>query len=215
MRAAQGTGLPERARNMAGRTCPICGKVLRSGSEEAMSAHQRESQSCRPQANRSDSTSVKALEAKLASVVAEGKALGMGSGTFEQSEKNAALQKELEKQLREARRDSKADKQAIRQLAQNSMSAASWTQGVLDGDSKYVKGEAGVEQRLAAETVGLVTADQFREKRERLESEEAEKRQREEADERDAAEKEKQRRRAKKAKREQQERRGLSFVEDE
>ena len=76
MRAAQGTGLPERARNMAGRTCPICGKVLRSGSEEAMSAHQRESQSCRPQANRSDSTSVKALEAKLASVIAEGKALG-------------------------------------------------------------------------------------------------------------------------------------------
>ena len=172
-----------------------------------MSAHQRESQSCRPQASRSDSTSVKALEAKLASVVAEGKALGMGSGTFEQSEKNAALQKELEKQLRQARRDSKADKQAIRQLAQNSMSAASWTQGVLDGDSKYVKGESGVEQRLAAETVGLVTADQFREKRERLESEEA--------DERDAAEKEKQRRRAKKAKREQQERRGLSFVEDE
>ena len=60
--------MPERARNMAGRTCPICGKVLRSGSEEAMSAHQRESQSCRPQANRSDSTSVKALEAKLAPI---------------------------------------------------------------------------------------------------------------------------------------------------
>ena len=104
----------------------------------------------------------------------------------------------------QARKDSKADKKAIKQLAANSMSAASWTQGVLDGDSKYVRAEEGVEQRLAASTVGLVTADQFREKRLALEEEAQE-----------AEEAQRRRRQAKKAKREQEQRRGLSFVEDD
>ena len=196
-------------------SCPICGKLLRSGSDEAMSAHQRESQSCYPKAGKSDSSVVKALEARLASVIAEGKALGSGSGTFEQTERNAAERVEVEQLLKQARKDSKADKKAIKQLAANSMSAASWTQGVLDGHNKYVRAEEGVEHRLAAETIGLVTADQFREKRMALEEEALEKRQREEAAAREADEVQRRRRQAKKAKREQEERRCLSFVDDD
>ena len=180
-----------------------------------MSAHQRESQACRPRSGQGDSSTVKTLEAQLAGVIAEGKRLGMGTGTFEESEKNAALRKDIEGQLRVARKDSKADKRAIKQLAESSMSAASWTQGVLDGDAKYVKGESGLEQQLAAETVGLVTAEQFRQRREKLEVDAAEKRVREEWEEREAAEQTRKRRQAKKAKREQQERRGLSFEEVE
>ena len=214
-------GTPVRTRvecaplSMGGRTCPICGKVLRSGAEEAMSAHQRESQQCHPRSGQGESSSVKMLEAKLADVIAEGKKLGMGSGTFDESEKNAALRKVVESELKSARKDSKADKRAIKELAQSSMSAASWTQGVLDGDAKYVKGESGLEQQLAADTVGLVTAEQFRERREKLETAAAEKRGREESDGQEAVEQARKRRQAKKAKREQQERRGLSFEEDE
>ena len=103
-----------------------------------MRAHQRESQACTPRSGPGDSSTVKALEAKLAEVIAEGKKLGTGGCTFDESEKNAALRREVERSLKEARRDSKADKRAIKQLAESSMSAASWTQGVLDGDAKYV-----------------------------------------------------------------------------
>ena len=199
---------------MGSRQCAICGKLLKSGSEEAMVAHQRESQSCFPKAGRSDSEKVKRLEARLAAVIAEGKALGEGRGTFEESEKNVAERAEVERQLKQARKDTKADKQAIKQLAQDSLSA-SWTQGVLDGDAKYVKGEDGIESKLAAETIGLVTADQFREKKKALEAEAAEKRCREAEEAAGAAAAQRKRKEAKRAKREQQERRGLSFVEDD
>lgn len=180
-----------------------------------MSAHQRESQACTPRSGPGDSSTVKALEAQLVVVIAEGKKLGTGGCTFDESEKNAALRREVERSLKEARRDSKADKRAIKQLAESSMSAASWTQGVLDGDAKYVKGESGLEAQLAADTVGLVTAEQFRERREKLEVDAVEKRGREEEEEREAVEQTRKRRQAKKAKREQQQRRGLSFEEPE
>ena len=114
-----------------------------------MRAHQRESQTCRPRSGPGDSSTVKALEAKLAEVIAEGRKLGTSGCTVDESEKNEELRREVERSLKEARRESKVDKRQIKQLAESSMSAASWTQGVLDGDSKYVKGEAGVEQRLA------------------------------------------------------------------
>ena len=181
-----------------------------------MRAHQRESQTCRPRSGPGDSSTVKALEAKLAEVIAEGKKLGSGGCTLDESEKNEALRREVERSLKEARRDSKAEKRQIKQLAESSMSAASWTQGVLDGDTKYVKGETGLEAQLAAETVGLVTAEQFRERREKLEAEAVEKRGREEEEEREAVEQMRKRRLAKKAKREQQEKAKLSFeAEDE
>ena len=181
-----------------------------------MRAHQRESQTCKPRSGQGDSSAVKALEAKLAEVIAEGKKLGTSGCTFDESEKNEELRRRVERSLKEARRESKVDKRQIKQLAESSMSAASWTQGVLDGDTKYVKGETGLEAQLAAETVGLVTAEQFRERREKLEAEAVEKRGREEEEEREAVEQMRKRRLAKKAKREQQEKAKLSFeAEDE
>ena len=80
----------------------------------------------------------------------------------------------------------------------------------------YLPEHAGLEAQLAAETVGLVTAEQFRERREKLEAEAVEKRGREEEEEREAVEQMRKRRLAKKAKREQQEKAKLSFeAEDE
>jgi FtsZ-binding cell division protein ZapB len=76
------------------------------------------------------------------------------------------------------------------------------------GDGRFAKAEENVEQALAAQTVGLVSAEDFRERREAIEAESAGKREREERERRE-------RKQAKKAKREQQERRGLSFVEDD
>ena len=73
---------------------------------------------------------------------------------------------------------------------------------------RFAKAEENVEHRLAQQTVGLVTAEDFRSKREAIETEEAGKREREE-------EERLRKKQKKKAKREQQERRGLSFVEDE
>lgn len=181
-----------------------------------MSAHQRESQSCRPKLGRDESATVKALEERLASVIAEGKTIGLSSGSYEQSQRNEAERAELERQLKQARKDQKADKRAIKELASKSMSAASWTQGVLEGDARYAKAsESGVEARLAAETIGLVTADAFRQKREALEAEDVAKRRREEDEERNAAEAERKRKAARKAKREREERRGLSFDVEE
>lgn len=199
------------------RQCPVCGKLLRSGSEAAISAHQRESQSCRPKAGRDESSTVKALEERLASVIAEGKTIGLSAGSFEQSQRNEAERAEIEWKIKQARKDQKADKRAIKELAARSMSAVSWTQGVLEGDARYAKAsEDGVETRLAAETVGLVTADAFRQKREELEADNVAKRRREEDEERNAADAERKRKAARKAKREREERRGLSFdVEDE
>lgn len=200
------------------RACPICGKLLRSGSADAIAAHQRESQSCRPVAGRNESATVKALDERLASVIAEGKAEGGGSGSFEQSQRIEAERAEIERQIKQARRQQKDDKLAIKELASKSMSTASWTQSVLEGvDARYTKAsDSGVEARLAAETVGLVTADAFRQKRSTLEADDVAKRRREEDEERNAAGVERKRKAARKAKREREERKGLSFdVEDE
>ena len=136
------------------------------------------------------------------------------SGSFEEIEKNVAQRKEAEQALKRARAEASSEKRAIKDLAANSMSAAAWTASLstaLNGggdDGRFSKAEDSVEQALAAQTVGLVSAEAFREKRQALEEEAAQKRQREE-------EERVQRKAAKKAKKEKQERRGLSFVEDD
>ena len=85
-----------------------------------------------------------------------------------------------------------------------------WPSSALQGrgDDRFARAEENIEHRLAQQTVGLVSAEAFREKREAVEAEEAGKREREEAARL-------QRKQAKKAKREQQEKRGLSFVEED
>ena len=125
---------------------------------------------------------------------------------------------EVEEELKRARKESKAEKTMVKTLAQESLSAASWTQSLAsafsgDGDQRFARGDDSLDQRLASETVGLVTAGAFREKRLALEAEVVAKREREEEIERERAAAEKQRRREKKQKREAQQRKGLSFEE--
>ena len=119
--------------------------------------------------------------------------------------------------MKQARKETKAEKQAIKDLAAASMSAAGWTQALLDGEeTRFAKAESNaVEQRLSAETVGLVSASDFREKRAALEAEATEKRVREEQEARDAVVEKQQRKKQKRQQREREERRGLSFVEDD
>jgi hypothetical protein len=88
---------------------------------------------------------------------------------------------------------------------------------VLGGEeARFDRAEGGmVEQALAAQTVGLVTSAEFRERREALEAEEAARGVREEEAERKAAQHRLEKKRARKRQREEQERRGLSFVEED
>ena len=132
--------------------------------------------------------------------------------------RGATERAETEEALKRARKDSKDEKKMVKTLAQESLSAASWTSSLAsafsgDGDQRFARGDDSLDQRLASETVGLVTADAFREKRLALEAEVVAKRQREEESERERAAAEKQRRREKKQKREAQQRKGLSFEE--
>ena len=185
-----------------------------------MAAHQRESSTCIPAPGKNEPKVVKDAEVALAAVIEEGRVLA-ASGSFEDQERNAAERKEAEAAVKRARAESKADKRAIKELAASSMSAASWTQSVAaviggGDDARFAKAEDGtVEHRLAAETVGLVSAEAFRERREALEAEEATKREREAEEEAEAAKRRLEKKKEKKRKREQQERRGLSFVEDD
>ena len=193
--------------------CDICGKVLKSSSIEAMEAHKRESQSCVPPPSKGNAPKqVKDAEDRLRDIIDEGHRLA-SSGSFEDIEANAAARREAEQTLKRVRNECKAEKRAIKDLAAASMSAAAWTSNLSSalsggGDDRFAKAEENVEHRLAQQTVGLVSAEDFRSKRVAIEAEEAGKREREEEERR-------QRKKAKKAQREQQERKGLSFVEDD
>ena len=64
---------------MAGRKCNICGKILRGHSDEALAAHQRESESCLS-STANATPAVARLEARLKEVIENGRKLGMGEG---------------------------------------------------------------------------------------------------------------------------------------
>lgn len=182
-----------------------------------MTAHQRESSTCAPALKSKNPTpNVKEAEESLAAAIEEGRRLET-LGSFEDVEKAARSRREAELRLKQARSDSKAEKRQIRELAASSLSAASWTKAVLGGEeARFDRAEGGmVEQALAAQTVGLVTSAEFRERREALEAEEAARGVREEEAERKAAQHRLEKKRARKRQREEQERRGLSFVEED
>ena len=206
------TGLARSVGYTSGK-CDVCGKVLKSSAPEAMEAHKRESSSCVPAPSKGNAPkAVRDAEERLRDVIEEGQRLAV-HGSFEEVERNTADRKEAEQALKRARSESKSEKRAIKDLAAASMSAAAWTSSLtsaLDGggDDRFAKAEDNVEQQLAAQTVGLVSAEAFREKREALEAETASKRAREE-------EEQLKRKKAKKKKLEQQQRRGLSFAEDD
>ena len=195
--------------------CSICGKVCKSA--EGVRQHQRESDKCRGGVSAHDSQEVKRLHTKVQALVDEGKKLGTGGGSFEATQQNARDVDEAEAALKQARTDSKADKKAVKKLAHESMSAANWTAAVLSGEeARFARAEEGsVESQLAAQTVGFVSAADFREKREAIEREEATKREREAAAEVEAAAAAKRRRKERKLQAERTERRGLSFTEED
>mmetsp|Transcript_5874 Transcript_5874/g.9856 ORF Transcript_5874/g.9856 Transcript_5874/m.9856 type:complete len:202 (+) Transcript_5874:286-891(+) len=191
--------------------CSICGKICKS--EAGVKQHQREADSCRLTAGSSDSQLVKQLDEKLQRVIEAGRSLGLGSGSFEETQRNNAEREELEAALRNARCESKNEGKRIKELACKSMDTSNWTKALLDGDQRFSKSEELLEARLAQETVGLVSTTAFREKRENLEKEDCEKHKRE----RENLEKEaaalKEQRKARKKQHEKQQRRGLSFDE--
>ena len=194
--------------------CNICGKMLKSSAPEAMEAHQRESSTCVPVQSKANAPkAVRDAEERLRTVIEEGHRLA-SSGSYEEVERNSAERKEAEQALKVVRNQSKSEKRFIKDLAASSMSAAAWTStlsSALNGggdDGRFAKADESVEHELAAQTVGLVSASSFREKREALEAEAATKREREEQERAERKQKKKQ-------KREQQERRGLSFAEDD
>ena len=208
---------------MTSGVCDMCGKVLKSSNPEAMAAHKRESSSCSLLSGGAPSknapAAVKKAEEALAEIIADGHRL-QAAGTFEELEQHAVKRKEAEQAVKKARSESKAEKAAIKQLAANSMSAANWTScltSALDGnadDGRFSKGESAIEERLASETVGLVTSAQFKEKREALAAEGARKREEEARAESEARAERARKKQEKKRKREAAERRGLSFAEE-
>ena len=193
--------------------CLICGKICKS--VDGVRQHQLMSDSCRPSVGARESHTVKQLHEKLERLVKEGKELGLGSGSFEQSEANAREQREVEAALRAARSDSKAEAKAIRKQAAASMSAASWTQSILEGDARFARAEESIDSRLAQETVGLVSGKDFAAKRVTLEHEQAQKRVRDAEAEAEAERERRERKERRKAKQEKRERRGLSFHEED
>ena len=146
--------------------CSICGKVCKSA--EGVRQHQRESDKCRGGVSANDAQEVKRLHTKVQALVDEGKKLGTGGGSFAATQQNARDVDEAEAAPKQARTDSKADKKAVKKLAHESMSAANWTAAVLSGEEAGVARaeEGSVESQLAAQTVGFVSAADFREKRE-------------------------------------------------
>jgi hypothetical protein len=181
-----------------------------------MAAHQRESQHCVP-TTKGATGKVAQLEGKLKEIIEHGRRLGTGKGgSFEEVQANLKARDEAEAELKAARQSSKDEKRAVKDLAQKSMSAAGWTQALLEGDARFSQAEEGVvEHRLAAETVGLVSSAAFRQKREELETEAIGKRKRDEEAERATRLEAVKQKKEKKIRREREQKRGLSFVEDD
>lgn len=199
-----------------GRTCDRCGKVLKGTTDEALKAHQRESESCRPRIGAGESSKIKELDNRLQFIIAEGRRISSEGGSFEEIEKNAKQRKAAEDALKEARDETKAEKKMLRALAEESLSASSWTESLKsavcgEGDARFERGDDAIDQKLAQETVGLVSAAAFREKRLAVEAQILAKHSYDKEAQLQREVDEKRKRREKKRKREQEQRRGLSF----
>ena len=72
-----------------GLMCGIFGKVLKGNTAAALLAHQQQSDTCRPRAGSNESSTIKALDEKLARLREEGRRLGTSGGSFDDSERNA------------------------------------------------------------------------------------------------------------------------------
>lgn len=93
------------------------------------------------------------------------------AGSFAEVEAHEAERKRLAALVKEARAEAKAEKKSIKGIASSSNDPSTWTKKLLDGDANFTSAEDGIERDLAQATVGLVSASDFRETKERLERE--------------------------------------------
>lgn len=144
---------------------------------------------------------------------AEGRDAECGEGEVQA---NLRQRQETEAALKAARKNTKDEKKLVKNLAKKSMSVEGWTQALLDGDARFSCAQEGlVEERLTAQTVGLVSGAAFRQKREQLEAEAARKRAHEEDKEQEKKSALHMKNKQRKLKREQEQKRTLSFTDDD
>ena len=125
-------------------------------------------------------TRLKALEEQLANLHKKGGERneyvgGFGGGhlhaeSFEEVQKHETERRELAQKVAEARAVVKAERRELKAHAATFNDPSEWTKGLLDGTgSRFDKATDGIERELAQATVGLVSANDFKETRERLE----------------------------------------------
>uniref|UniRef100_A0A6U4P979 Uncharacterized protein n=1 Tax=Hemiselmis andersenii TaxID=464988 RepID=A0A6U4P979_HEMAN len=132
----------------------------------------------------------------------------------------AKMEKKLEgevpvkskKEVKKEKQKAKKEKKELRAIAEKSLDVANWTGALLDGGERFSgKVEESLEDKLTKETVGLVSYDEMKQRREELEIQQSNaKRKAEEDAKREEGEKKKM-----KAKKEKKAKSMLSFGDDE
>ena len=146
---------------------------------------------------------------------------GFGGGhlhasSFEEVERHERERRELAAEVKEARAAAKQEREQLKQHAAGVNDASSWTKSLLDGESsKFQSADDGIERELTQATYGLVSAQAFRETKERLEKRRAEEAENAAADEARQAEDAARRREEKRQKRRKQQASKLSFEDED
>ena len=103
------------------------------------------------------------LRGKLKELGEDGKATEEGKAIMAERER-------LKKELVSAQQAKKVEESEIKELAEASL-GASWTEKVLEGDSRYDKEDKDTpDDRLAAVTHGLVSGDEFKRRKAEIEA---------------------------------------------
>ena len=131
-------------------------------------------------------------------------------------QQHEAERKALAQQVKEARAEAKAERKDLRKHVASASDPANWTKNLLDGmDDSFDKADEGIERELTQATTGLVSAADFKERKERLERKREEEAANADADrerQREEAERQKKRKRQKLR---QQQASMLSFEDDD
>eukprot|EP00966_Prymnesium_polylepis_P177691 4114918-Prymnesium_polylepis.1 len=90
--------------------CGICNKVLKGTTGDALLAHQRESESCRPKVGSKEPAHIKVLDDKLQALIDEGNRLKTHGGSYEDTERNTRERAQAEDELKRARKEIKEEK---------------------------------------------------------------------------------------------------------
>ena len=131
---------------------------------------------------------LEALEAKLQALYAKGGEKneyvgGFGGGhlhaeSFEAVQAHEEERRRLAAEVKEARAEMKRERASLKERAAGTHDAGVWTSSLLRGDERFTSTDGELERDLAQATYGLVSAADFRQKKEEVEAAHA---QREEA----------------------------------